>query len=66
MGIIPLADSQNQVVRERLPLVDKPGLTEIKFFRCRETTRGERDRQDLRVLPVIQARGRHTNDLPYT
>ena len=64
MGIIPLADGQNQIGWERLPLAAKPGLTEIKFCRHRETTGGERDRQDLRVLPVVQARRRHTNDLP--
>ena len=64
MGSIPLADGQNQVGWERLPLAAKPGLTEIKCGRHRETTRGERDRQDLRVLPVIQSTRSHTNDLP--
>jgi hypothetical protein len=64
MEIVPLADSQNQIVWERLPLAAKSGLTEINCCRCRGTTRGEGDRQDLRVLPVIQARRGHTNDLP--
>ena len=64
MVIMPLADGQNQIVWERLPLATKPGLTEIDGGQCRVTTRGERDRQDLRVLSGIQARRRHTNDLP--
>ena len=64
MGIIPLTDGQNQFGGERLPLAAKPGLTELKCCRHCEATRGEWDRQDLRVLPVIESRGSHTNDLP--
>ena len=64
MGIIPLADSQNQIVWERLPLAAKPGLTEINCCRCRGTKRGVRDFHDLMVLPGTQARRGHTNDLP--
>ena len=64
MGSIPLAESQNEIMRERLPLAAKPGLTEIEGGRCRVTTRRKRDCQDLRVLSGIQDRRRHTNDLP--
>jgi len=42
----------------------KSGLTEIEGSRARGTNRGERDRHDPRVLPWIQARRSHTDDLP--
>jgi len=56
--------SQDQTLREGLPIAAKPGLVEGKGGRGRRTNRGERDRHDLRELPGTQARRGHTNDLP--